>query len=134
MNGLTDANFTANLKTARTVIAQQQGVDPLNMTLDQRNKFNMALAQYISQYPNSFAPGVADMARRILQAGGYGSLQDTSLDFGQFFDDTLQNANDLNPLNIQGTVGKWFYGIAFTVLILWLTVKASQARQVLKDD
>ena len=134
MADLGPSNFAANLQTARTVISQRLSVDPLNMTYDQRTQYNIALAQYITQYPNSFAPDTLDIARRILQQPAYSALQDTSLDLGQFVDDALQNANDLNPLNPTGLIGQWVVGIGLVVFALWLAGKAGIARHEMTKD
>ena len=122
---LTAANFAANLKTARTVVAQRLGFDPSNLTYDQRTQYNKALAGYISQYPNSFSALTLDIARRELQQGDYPALSDTGLDLGAFVDAAVANAQAINPLDPQniGTVGKYLLGAAAVVVFGYLVVK-----------
>lgn len=134
MADLGPSNWTANLKTARTVVAGRLGVDPSNMTYDQRTQYNIALAQYISKYPNSFDPATLDIARRILQQPAYQALTDTSLDLGAFVDQTLANANNLNPLNPSGAIGKWVVGIGLSALAIWLIFKISAAQKAIHGE
>jgi hypothetical protein len=57
----------ANLRTLRANIAAQLGVDPLNLTEDQRANYNRTLARGILDRPNSFTLETQQIAAAYLK-------------------------------------------------------------------
>lgn len=88
---LTEANFSANLVTAKRIVAQQLGVDPANLSYEDRTRYNKALANYILQYPQSFSSQTLANAQAV-SAKDYENLQDASFDWGEFISETGTNA------------------------------------------
>ncbi|MDD2764181.1 MAG: hypothetical protein PHE83_09440 [Opitutaceae bacterium] len=127
---LTVENFAANLVTARRIVGERLGVDPSNLTFEERKQFVKALAAYITQYPLSFAPNVLEAARVELQSGEHGALTGTGYDLGQFVDEALVNARKINPLDPEkiNTTLLWLLGATVIVAIFYWVSKAWFAR------
>ena len=70
-----------NLSTARAIIAQRQGVDPSNLTYEQRGPYNRALAEFIADRPADFSAASVAIAQKVIDRPAYEPLADESLDF-----------------------------------------------------
>lgn len=85
---------SANLKTAARNAAASIGVDPANLTYDERTAFNKALAAEILKYPRSFSDATLETARRI-DAKAYQPLDDEGFDLSDFANLTVDNAGKI---------------------------------------
>lgn len=82
---------SANLKTAGRNAAAAIGVNPGNLTYEERTAFNKALAAEVLKYPQSFSDETLATARRIA-AVEYQPLQDAGFDLSDFANATVDNA------------------------------------------
>lgn len=125
---LTQANWDANLKTAKARALKDLGIkDAKTMTQDQLTAYNKALAGIIIAYPGSFSPQSLETARIVSQRN-YTPLQDPSISFGDFVEATYEEGKTVIP-----AFKNWTLGIAIAALIFWLIFVASSARQNLKS-
>lgn len=96
---LTEANFAANLITARRNAGAGIGLANFDgsatatraLGYDDLRKLNVALAQIVLQYPNSFDAGRVHAARSAL-AGIDGPLVDADFSVAAFGEEALGNA------------------------------------------
>lgn len=66
---VTAENARLNLRTAAGNVAARLGVDPANMTYDQRRGYIVELAAEIQKYPQSFTPEILAIAARAKDPG-----------------------------------------------------------------
>lgn len=73
-------NAKANLRTASRNVAERLGVDPMNMSYEQRRAYNAALKAEILRYPESFTPEIVAIAEKVQDDGAL----DMSSAWGEF--------------------------------------------------
>lgn len=100
---VTTANARYNLRTAAGRVASRLGVDPQNMTYDERRAYTAALAAEVLAYPASFTPEILAIAERIRDPG---PLVDDSFSWGAYADEVATAA--------PGVLGE------FTNKLLWI--------------
>lgn len=106
-----------NLASARNVIATRLGLDPANMTYEQRREYNRALGEFVLKYPERFTDQTLSAARlAVSDASRLGAMDDTSFDWGSFGSSVVDNGIELGGDAAQ--IGK---GIANTAAMAsWL--------------
>lgn len=124
---LTADNFAANLKTAKRIVAERLGLDPGNLTYEQRGTYNKAFAEYVSQFPASFSPELLEIARRVLAQKDYESLQAEGIKLGEFAE---AYAGEVKTASAPGV--KWIAGLVLAAAVLYLLFVVSLTRQNLK--
>jgi hypothetical protein len=122
---LTEANFAANLITARRNagivigLADFDGSAEATRALgyEDLRRLNVALANIILQYPNSFDAGRVQAARSAV-LGADGPLVDSSFAYTEFADETLANA-----VPVLGGFTNKLLLIAALGLVAWVVMK-----------
>lgn len=112
---VTAENARLNLRTVSANVAARLGLNPANMTYDQRRGYNVELAAEIQKYPQSFTPEILAIASKIKDTG---ALSDSSFSWGDFGSETLGNA----PAVLGGFTNKLLMGLV-VVAVAYIVVK-----------
>ncbi len=135
--GISDAQKINNLHTASHLVAAQMGVDPANLTYEQRIQYDKALAVVITKYPERFTEQAVRNAQDSLKKN-FTPLDNTGFDVGAFGGALVDNAvvignklggvgqNALDALSNVSTVLKWGLPIA-ALFFLYLYTKKKAA-------